>query len=101
MWEGPVEVARLGKVADHMRTDRLCALLLGTIASHRWPNGDEQHHEGINVSSYEQLIGTPLKDKTSPPIALCSSDKLTSGDGYASRAPAGGRFPPRLTAVAS
>ena len=96
----------LGKVVNRVRTDRLCALQLGTVASRRqrrvrWPDGDEQWHKGNDVSSYEQLIGTPLKDKTSPPIALCSSDKLTSGDGYASRAPAGGRFPPRLTAVAS
>jgi len=96
----------LGKVVDHVRTDMLCALQLGTVASHhqqsvRWPDGDEQQHKGNDVSSYEQLIGTPLKDKTSPPIALCSSGKLTGGDGYASRAPTGGRFPPRLTAVAS
>jgi len=87
----------LGKVVDRVRTDRLCALQLGTVASHhqrrvRWPDGDEQRHKGNDVSSYEQLIGTPLKDKTSPPIALCSSGKLTGGDGYASRAPASAQF---------
>ena len=96
----------LGKVVNHVRTDRLCTLQLGTVASRhqwsvRWPDGDEQQQKGNNVSSYEQLIGTPLKDKTSPPITLCSSGELTDGDCYASCAPAGGRFPPRLTAVAS
>ena len=78
----------LGKVVDHVRTDRLCALPLGTIAScrqqrGRWPDRYEQQHEGIDVSSYEQLIGTPLKDKTSPPITLCSSGELTDDNGDA------------------
>ena len=96
----------LGKVVDRLGTDRLCALQLGTVASRRqrrvrWPDWDEQRHKGNDVSSYEQLIGTPLKGKKSPPIALCSSGELTGGDGYASCALAGGRFPPWSTAVVS
>ena len=78
----------LGKVVDRVRTDRLCALQLGTVASHhqrrvRWPDRDEQRHKGNDVSSYEQLIGTPRRDKSLPPIVLCSGGELTDSAGNA------------------